>query len=129
MTTKTHNYTNEELSKRKNSSVTFSAVVTTGDKNSVEINATEVKTTYMNTLALNYLVPKVQAFKVGDVAEYWFYNNAYYARILKITAKTVVVDAGNNRGSDTTRMSISDFVHRNWDFDQADAEKRSYQYA
>lgn len=54
-------------------------------------------------------------FKVGDVAEYDSYNLIYTGRITKIGPKTVTIQHYET-GPRSSRLRLSEFSWRNWDF-------------
>lgn len=67
-----------------------------------------------------------KVFSLGDPAEYDSFNLAYYAPILSITAKTVVLAPDRyGSGGSKHRLTLAKFVGKNHDFDMAKAQKRN----
>lgn len=68
----------------------------------------------------------VRVFRLGDAAEVHSYNLVFTGHVRGITAKTVTcVEYEGSAQPRTYRMSLYDFVQKNWDFDQDAAEKRN----
>lgn len=57
-------------------------------------------------------------FKLGDAAEYDSYNLKYVGNIVAIGPNTVTVKHYHNSAT-VTRLSLFEFVDRNWNFDEA----------
>jgi hypothetical protein len=55
-------------------------------------------------------------FSIGDEAEYGSYNLIYTGTIVGITDKQVTIE---DRGIETCRLKLFNFIDRNWDFDAA----------
>ena len=55
-------------------------------------------------------------FDLGDEAEYHSYNFRYTGKIVSIGQKTVGIDT---RMEGVRRLSLLDFIRRNWNFDAA----------
>lgn len=60
-----------------------------------------------------------RTFKLGDEVEYGSYNLKYTGPIVAIGPKTVTVDC-HGTGERKKRLSLRDFIWRNWDFDAAE---------
>lgn len=64
-----------------------------------------------------------KTFKVGDCAEYGSYNLIYTGTITNIGPKSVSIAHGTEQQPETTRLSIYEFIDRNWNFDAEKIEK------
>lgn len=67
-------------------------------------------------------VPHDLTFAVGDTAIHGSYNLVYTGKIVKITAKTVTIQEGNDRPK---RLSIAEFGRRNAHYDAATIARRN----
>jgi hypothetical protein len=65
-----------------------------------------------------------RTFEIGDLAEFDSYNLSYFATIVSITKKSVVVNDSHGKGK-TSRMKIEHFSWRNWDFSAAEASEKN----
>ncbi len=71
----------------------------------------------------NGTLVKGSSFKVGDFAEYDSYNLSYYGNITKITDKTVTIK--EKYETRTRRLSMEQFVWRNFEFNLAKTQERN----
>lgn len=58
-------------------------------------------------------------FRIGDKAEYNSYNLSYIGDIVGIGPKTVTIEHGASYNRKRSRLNLSEFCWRNWDFDLA----------
>ena len=66
-----------------------------------------------------------RTFKMGEQAEYDSYNLIYTGEIIAIAGKTVTIQHYTSSHSRKSRMSLHDFIWRNWDLDMEKVNARN----
>lgn len=97
-----------------------------GHRGSYNLFITPGASVEIHTHRENGELVNVRVFRPGDIAEYDSYNLSYTARIIAITAKSVVFDVSyNSNEPKAKRLKMAAFAWRNHSFDVEATRERN----